>query len=123
MNKKIIFFTDMDMRGSGYSNLSVPLCTGLVNLGYDLKVIGLGYRGEEHHHPFGVIPAPNLMGAFSIIQNVYNLWRYDLLIVALDIPLQEKVLSKAQGRPFKYIGIFPIEADPLCFSWAMFWLR
>jgi hypothetical protein len=39
-------------------------------------------------------------------------------IVALDIPLQCFLLSKMRSRPFRYVGIMPVEADPLCMSWA-----
>src|SRR4030042_1350063 len=37
-----------------------------------------------------------------------------------DIPLQEIIMQRIpKPPPFKYIGIMPIEADPLCMSWAM----
>jgi len=40
-------------------------------------------------------------------------------VVALDIPLHERFLQLFHEKNFKYIGIMPVEADPLCFSWAM----
>lgn len=116
---KIVWLTDADTKGSGYRNLSVPLCEGLVNKGHEVKVLGLGYRGEEHHFNFSLIPAANFQEVFAMIQNLWNMWQFDVLIVALDIPLQEQVLRQLQNRPFKYVGIMPIEADPLCASWAM----
>ena len=116
---KIAFITDMDLRGSGYLNLSAPLCNGLVERGHEIKVAGLGYLGQEHWHKFSIIPAQNLQEAHAIILNLNNMWKFDVLIVALDIPLHERFLQLFKGRQFKYIGIMPIEADPLCFSWAM----
>ena len=116
---KIVYFTDFDLAGSGYLNLSVPICTELVNRGHELKAVGLGYKGEEHYHPFSIIPVPNIQDGIGTIQNLYNLWGFDVLVVALDISLQEPLLNIMQPRPFKYIGIMPIEADPLCMSWAM----
>ena len=116
---KVVYLSDMDVKGSGYKNLSVPLCEGLVNKGHEVKVLGLGYRGEEHHFNFSLIPATNFQEVFAMIQNLWNMWQFDVLVVALDIPLQEQVLRQLQNRPFKYVGIMPIEADPLCASWAM----
>ena len=116
---RIVYLSDLDGKGSGYKNLSVPLCEGLVNKGHEVKVLGLGYRGEEHHFNFSLIPAANFQEVFAMIQNLWNMWQFDVLIVALDIPLQEQVLRQLQNRPFKYVGIMPIEADPLCASWAM----
>jgi glycosyltransferase involved in cell wall biosynthesis len=117
--KKVLWISDLDMKGSGYFNLSIPFCSGLANKGHDVTVIGLGYHGEEHSYPFRIIPVQNFNEIFATIQNLYNLFTFDILIVALDIPLQEQILLRMQNRPFKYIGIMPIEADPLCFSWAV----
>ena len=57
---KIVYFTDFDLAGSGYLNLSIPICTELVNRGHELKAVGLGYKGEEHYHPFSIIPVPTI---------------------------------------------------------------
>jgi glycosyltransferase involved in cell wall biosynthesis len=116
---KIAWLSDFDLKGSGYLNLSVPLCNGLAKKGYEIKASGLGYKGTEHYHDVAIIPAGNLQDALAIIQNLYHLWEFEVLVVALDIPLQERFLAKMQDRPFKYVGIMPIEADPLCMSWAM----
>lgn len=116
---KIAWLSDMDLTGSGYLNLSVPLCTGLVERGHEVKVAGLRYSGNEHNYPFSIIPAQTLQESAGVIQNLYNVWLFDVLIVALDIPVQAKVLQFAQQRPFKYVGIMPVEAPPLSMSWAM----
>ena len=44
-----------------------------------------------------------------------------MLVVALDIPIQERIINAPylKDRKLKYVGLFPVEADPLCFSWAM----
>jgi glycosyltransferase involved in cell wall biosynthesis len=117
---KIVWISDLDVRGSGYGNISTSLCKGLADRGHEVKVAGLGYKGEEHNFPFSIIPASNIQEALGITQNLYNLWGFDTIIVALDIPLQERIIqSIGSNRPFKYVGIFPVEADPLCLSWAM----
>jgi len=117
--KKIVWLTDMDIRGSGYRNVSVPLCKGLSEKGHDVKVIGLQYAGQEHFDPFSIIPVKSLQESFAMIHNFREMWDFDELIVALDIPIQERILATFPDRTFKYTGIFPIEADPLMDTWAL----
>lgn len=116
---RICWFSDLDLGGSGYLNLSVPLCEGLSKRGHEIKVSGLGYRGQQHDYDFSIIPAGSVGEGMGIIQNLYNLWRFDSLVVALDIPLQLRLLKQMENRPFKYAGIMPLEATPLTISWAM----
>lgn len=117
--RKIAVITDMDVRGSGYRNLSIPLLQGLEDCGYSVKIAGFQYDGSEHPFSFSILPAQNIADCVAIIRNLNSLWKFDVLIVLLDIPLQETFLREFQSRDFKYIGIFPIEAPPLCADWAM----
>lgn len=114
---KIVYLSDLNAQGSGYMSLSLPLCEGLSKL-HDVKVIGLGNQGEEHNFNFPIFPVRNLEEIIKTISGLWHLWQLEYLIVALDITLQEQILRKIPDRPFKYVGVFPIEADPLCFSWA-----
>lgn len=117
---KLAVLSDLDPTGSGYLNIITPLCNGLADKGHDVKAIGFGYKGQEHWNKFSIIPANNLREVIAILSNLANLWGFDAFIVAMDIPVQEQVLlSIPNPKPFKYIGIMPIEADPLCLSWAM----
>lgn len=112
--------SDLDIKGSGYMNLSIPLCEGLSNLGHEVKCIALNYDGSEHNYNFSLIPTQNVMEGMAIAQNLFNLWQFDVLVMALDIPIQENILVRMKQKPpFKYVGIMPVEADPLCLSWAM----
>ena len=115
---RFVIISDLDFRGSGYFNIVTPLADGLSKLGHEVKIAGLGYKGEEHTYPFSIIPATNIQETLAITQNLYNVWGFDVLIVALDIPIQERILLAIGEHPFKYVGIMPIEADPLCMSWA-----
>ncbi len=45
--KKILYISDLDFKGSGYMQVSVPLCRGLAEMGYDVRVIGLNYGGND----------------------------------------------------------------------------
>jgi glycosyltransferase involved in cell wall biosynthesis len=118
---KIVWLSDMDLKGSGYANISAPVCSGLIEKGYEVKAVGLGYKYEEHHFPFQLLPARNLQEACATILNLQNLWGADAVIVALDIPIQERILNAPylRERKLKYVGLFPVESDPICFSWAM----
>lgn len=116
---KILWLSDFDLNGSGYLNISVPLCNNLSNLGHEVKAVGLGYRGQEHDYKFSVIPASNFQDVSAIITNMHNKWQPEIFICALDIPHHEKLLGAMSSKPFKYIGIMALEAGPLCMSWAM----
>lgn len=117
---KVAWLSDFDLIGSGYLNLSLPLCTGLAKRGHEVKCAALGYKGTEHEFPFSLIPAIDMQDGMALVQNYYNLQGFDILVVALDIPIQEQIWRMLSQRPpFKYVGIMPVEADPLCISWAM----
>jgi len=116
--KRILLLSDLDMIGSGYFNIATPLASGLSEI-YDIKALGLGYAGNEHNYPFSIIPVKDFQEVFAMLGNLHNLWTFDVMITALDIPIQRNVLKNISSRPFKYIGIMPIEADPLCLSWSM----
>ncbi|MHA2274022.1 MAG: glycosyltransferase, partial [Candidatus Hodarchaeales archaeon] len=83
--------------------------------------IGLGYNNEEHPFPFALLPSGNLREALGSAYNLEKQWEADAIVVALDIPLQEQIINSTflRERTMKYIGVFPIEAEPLCLSWAM----
>lgn len=118
---RAVWISDFDAIGSGYQNLSTELCSGLVEAGHEVKAIGLHYHGQEHTYPFTIIPTNDLKEAVVATYNLRSLWAIDVLVVALDIPMQNFFLANiASFRSlFKYIGIMPVEADPLCTSWAM----
>lgn len=123
--KKIIYISDFDFKASGYFNLSIPLCTGLVEAGHEVKVLGLGYKGDNHTYPFSIIPVANFQEITAMMQNFTTMWPFDCIIVALDIPLQEQMIKIIGNRPtnVKYVGIMPVEADPLVLDWGMVLLQ
>src|SRR4030067_1241593 len=122
---KIAFLSDFDLRGSGYKNLSSAFCEGLMALGHEVKAIGFGYFGQEHDHTFTLIPSPDMKTSLACIYNLRAAWQFDVLVVALDIPIQNLIIDNIQNIKglFKYVGIMPIEADPLCQTWAMILLQ
>lgn len=118
---KLLFLSDADLKGSGYLNLSIPLLTGLLNRGYEIKEIGLGYDGREHPYPFTILPAQNFAESNTQLFNLVHLWKPDAFCVSLDIPLQINIMRFMDNNKvhIPYVGIFPVEGDPLCLTWAM----
>lgn len=115
---KIVFLSDFGAKGSGYLNIAVPLCNGLTAKGHEVKAIGLMYQGEPHNHPFTIIPARDFRDVSAMMNNLHILWPFDVLVVAMDIPIQEMILKDSKKLGLKHIAITPLESDPLCFSWA-----
>ena len=116
---RIVWLSDGDIQGSGYLNITNPLCNALTDLGHEIKEVGLGYKNQEHFNKFSIIPARDFNDVMAIIQNLSVKWKFDVFVCALDIPHQEKLLGAMRQKPVKYIGIMPVEAGPLCISWAM----
>lgn len=117
----IVYVSDFDLKGSGYSNIAVALCNQLVSRGYEVQAIGLGYQGEEHRFPFRIASCPGVQYIALIVAELRRQGvAVEAVIVALDIPLQEAVLKNfGPARDIPYIGIFPLEAGPLTQSWGM----
>src|SRR3990167_8838810 len=46
---KIVFISELDLSGSGYSHITINLCKGLVEQGHEVKVCALSYKNEEHN--------------------------------------------------------------------------
>lgn len=129
---KILAITDMDSSGSGYKNICTPLFKGLAEMGHEIRCIGLMYRGEEHRLPFSIIPAQTFEDAFGMGSNLVYMWNPDIILVALDIPLQIQMYNQFKpllqripeeikaglNKPRKYIAITPLENGPLTMTWA-----
>jgi glycosyltransferase involved in cell wall biosynthesis len=115
---RVTWITDMDRSSSGYGNLSVPLMTGLVNRGHRVICLGSGYKGEEHDYPFTLIPVAELGEANGMVRNLTFLKESDVVVIALDINIQESFLMQPWRKEQRYVGIFPVESDPISMSWA-----
>ena len=119
MPKKIRVVTDMTMTGSGYFYIFTNLAKGLAERGYEITVAGLGYMGEPHPYPFSIIPCGSLQDAISIISNLSVLQLADMILVAMDIPIQMQLFQSFQGLGKPYMAITPMENGPLVDEWAM----
>ena len=116
-----MYLSDFAFTGSGYLQISTPLCKGLVDNGYEVFVVGLNYTGQEHNFPFKIIPCRTFDEARAMITNLYqtDFENIKTLIVALDVPQQIMFLDlKTKFPELKYVCITPLENPPLTFSWA-----
>lgn len=119
MNKKLLVITDMDFRGSGYFYLMTPILNGLAKRGFDIKVIGLGYDGQEHNYNFSIMQCREFRESVAIAGNLINLWKPDLMVVGMDIPMQMALYEAVrQNHQIKYMAITPLENPPLTQSWV-----
>lgn len=116
--KKILVVTDFDSTGSGYRNICGPLFTELARE-YEIKIIGLANRGEEHSYPFSIIPAQSVEEVKAMAGNLIQLWFPDVMVVALDLALQDPLIQHfKQQFKVKYIAITPLENGQLVLDWA-----
>lgn len=74
--------------------------------------------GEPHNLPFSIIPCQALQDGHAMINNLAIQWGADVVIVAMDIPHQEKYIAMVKQLGKKIIAITPLENPPLTMSWA-----
>lgn len=104
---------------SGYSNIGMELCRRLASYGHDVKVLGLGYTGQEHWEKFSIVPCNNLQDVGGYMNNLKFIWGVEVVVCALDINhYQEQIYPAARQLELKYVCITPLESDPLCVTWA-----
>lgn len=117
----IVYLSDFDMSHSGYQVIAANLCSELVGREYDVQVLGLSYKREEHLYPFSIVPA-RLKDFASMTKYLWNSgMEIEMVICALDIPLQIRVLKQFQlpNPDVGLIGLFPVESIPLMTPWAL----
>ena len=125
----LVYISDFNMGGadsamdsvprSGYTNIGMELCRRLAGMGHDIKILGLGYTGQEYDEKFSIIPCNTIQDAGGTLNNLKYLWKPDAVIVALDINFfHEQLFPAAKKLEIPYICITPLESDPLCITWA-----
>jgi len=119
----VIYVSDFDLRGSGYMNIAVALCSQLAEQGVDVIALGMGYGGQEHRYPFKIVPARLSDIVHMVSYLMASSVEVDAVVVALDIPLQAKLVVPLKEKlKVPYVGLFPLESGPLCVPWAMLML-
>ena len=113
---KILYLSNIDFRGCGYLRISLPLLEELNKYeDVDLRVVGFQYFGQPHNYDYGIIPAATVQDSVQICANLKVIWKYDWLVIALDIPnINDVVIAMRNAFPdIKIAGIYPIESAPL----------
>jgi glycosyltransferase involved in cell wall biosynthesis len=123
----IVVVSDFSAGGSGYQRIMTNLCKRLA-IDYDMHILALGldYKGEEHNYPFAIVPGAPLSNIPGMIEQLVENYKapIEAIFVGLDIPLQRALLQAMEmPGPIPYIGLFPLEAPPLCQPWAIEMLR
>jgi len=122
----IIVVSDFSAGGSGYQRIMTNLCKRLA-IDHDMHIsaLGLHYNGEEHNYPFAIVPAGPFANIPGMIKQLEDYKApIEAVFVGLDIPLQRALLQAMEmPGPIPYIGLFPLEAPPLCQPWAIEMLR
>lgn len=117
----ILFISNIDMRGSGYLRISLPLLDELSkHEDMNIKLLGYQYKGEEHYHPYSIIPVPRMENAVQMVVRINQLMHVDWVVIALDIPNITSISSAIRNntKNIKIAGIFPVESDPMNITWG-----
>ena len=125
-NTVIVSDFEFDRAGlptTGYSNIAVTLGNELTRKGHKIIGFGFSYGRQEHQSLFGInaVQVPHIPIVVNTLVRGIALSR---IIFVLDVPLIEHLtLGIAQSTKlpenFRSLGIFAIESDPLCMSWAV----
>lgn len=108
---KILAISEYAARGSGYTSILMGMLGEWERRRHEVVCLAFDYLGSEHPHKATIIPTdPNmLMRQFPFIMQGY---RPDVIVVIFDLSLHHS-LRHLQNMGVPYIGIFPIEADPV----------
>lgn len=109
---------------TGYTNIAVTLGNALTQTGkYKVFGYGFSYNRAETQTLFGInaIQLSDIISVFATLRNGIGV--KDIILVS-DIPLIESILDnvyRANGlaEALNLYGIYAVESDPLCMSWAI----
>lgn len=115
----ILYVSPVPANGAtGYGHIGTHLCTALNN--YDKVIcLSLDYRREEHYFDFTLVPTSSrdlITQANALVNNRASNVR--LVILAMDIPMMLDLVQATNFGGVPKWGIFPVEAGPLCDTWA-----
>ena len=85
---RVLFVGDAGIT-TGYARVSEQICRRLVQYGWDVRVLGIGYNGDPHNLPYKVYPAvdPNTGGArngATRIKSIVQRIKPDIAIIQDD---------------------------------------
>lgn len=109
---KLLAVSEYNVRvGSGYTTIAHGLLSELERRGHEVLFIAFDYDGAEHPLKATVVPTDQKVFPGQVVR-IRAGFRPDALVVMHDLSIHYG-LRFLQGGETPYIGIFPIEADPL----------
>lgn len=85
---KVLWIGDAGMN-TGYARVTDKVCRGLLDKGWDVRVLGIGFNGDPHNAPYKIYPAvdPNTGGVrngSSRIKDVIGRWSPNVAVIQDD---------------------------------------
>lgn len=108
---KILAVSEYPQRGSGYGTILDGLLGEWDRRGDEVVALAFDYNGFEHPHRAAVVPT-DMKRFRTQVGLVAAGFRPDALVVCYDLSVHHG-LRQLQQLGVPYIGIFPIESDPL----------
>lgn len=119
----VTLISDFDFVGSGYLHLASNLGVAMTKMGHKVLALGVGYIGNEHHYPFGIVQVPR--GDYykiitAMVSNLKAAKNYtDVVMCVMDIPHQVRMLYILEQFKVSYVGVFAMESLPLNREWTL----
>lgn len=108
---RILFVSEYASRGSGYTTIADGFLGEWDARRHDVVMLAFQYKGGEHPHVATIVPSDDRLIS-SQGSMVVKGFRPDVIAVAWDLNKHINLRGLQQlGVP--YVGIFPVEADPL----------
>ena len=119
----LLYITDWNPQGSGYFSIGNSFISALTEERDEIIIVlGMNYRGQEYKQTAVTVVPTEFAHITARIKHLLadEELNIDKVAVALDIPVQAQLIVQfpRQQRPFRYIGIFPLDGGPLVQEWA-----
>lgn len=121
---KIVMLSDYLGLTTGYGRMGKEISRALHHAGHEIIYIGWGYRGEEHHFPFQVIPCDTIPEEYGryIVPEIIRKERPDILL-SLGDPWMTEFLAYTEEMKYVYhVAYFPIDGYPIPSEWIP-WIK
>lgn len=108
---RVVLVSEFDSRGSGYTTLAAGVVKELERRRHEVLFLAFDYAGGEHPFKAAVVPTdPRLIA--QQVNAAKIAFAPDVWVVCFDLTLHDSLAwIQRQGA---YVGIFPVESDPLC---------
>lgn len=115
---KILALSDSPTLATGYGRVAGALLPELSRVGFAVKTVGRGFRGEEHPYPFEIVGhEPSDPLAMEPTKRLIREWQPDIVLSIGDIWMVD-FLPKVEGRnTFQWMAYFSLDGGPIPREW------